>query len=206
MKRLLIFIAVIVLAASLGAQSLAELAKREKARREGFKGRPVVLVKNADLLRVQKVPGVEVAKPEEPAAEAQDVAPETVSSEAESAATPSGSGAPSGRRINPRVSNPGPDLMGENAAGVQTASRGAAALEAQLKAAQELVDLLATKMSALRQQYEYQDTMVPGYVIQQQMDETNQRLVKAQAQEARIRAEMQQKGLAAKKDAGSVDR
>jgi molybdenum cofactor biosynthesis enzyme MoaA len=64
------------------------------------------------------------------------------------------------------------------------------ALEAQLKAAQELVDLLTTKMNALRQQYEAQDAMVPGYVIQQQMDETGQRLARAQAQEARIRAEM----------------
>jgi hypothetical protein len=60
-------------------------------------------------------------------------------------------------------------------------------------------------MNALRQQYEFQDAMVPGSVIQEQMAETNQRLVKAQAQEARIRSEMEKKGLA-KKDPGAVDR
>jgi hypothetical protein len=60
-------------------------------------------------------------------------------------------------------------------------------------------------MNALRQQYEFQDAMVPGYVIQEQIVETNRRLVKAQAQEARIQAEMEKKGLA-KKDPGAVDR
>jgi hypothetical protein len=32
--------------------------------------------------------------------------------------------------------------------------------------------------------------MVPGYVIQQQLDETSQRLLKAQAQLARIQADL----------------
>jgi hypothetical protein len=47
--------------------------------------------------------------------------------------------------------------------------------------------------------------MVPGSVIQEQMAETNQRLVKAQAQQARIQAELEKKGLA-KKNPGAVDR
>jgi hypothetical protein len=78
-------------------------------------------------------------------------------------------------------------------------------LEAQLKAADELVDLLTIKMNALRQQYENQDAMVPGYVIQEQIAETNQRLMKAQAQQARIQAEMNKKGVG-KKDPAAVDR
>ena len=42
MKKLsIVFTAVIVLAASLSAQSLVELARREKARRETFKGRHI---------------------------------------------------------------------------------------------------------------------------------------------------------------------
>jgi hypothetical protein len=102
----------------------------------------------------------------------------------------------------PRVAAAGPALMGDGAAEDQATSGGT--LEAQFKAAQELVDLLTTKMNALRQQYEFQDVMVPGSVIQEQMAETNQRLVKAQAQEARIRSEMEKKGLA-KRDPGAVD-
>jgi hypothetical protein len=56
-----------------------------------------------------------------------------------------------------------------------------------------MVDLLTTKMNALRQQFEYQDAMVPGYVIQKQLDDTNQRLLKAQTQMARIEALVEKK-------------
>ena len=53
MKKLsIVFTAVIVLAASLSAQSLVELAKREKARRETFKGRHAPIVRAADLRKV----------------------------------------------------------------------------------------------------------------------------------------------------------
>lgn len=54
-------------------------------------------------------------------------------------------------------------------------------------------------------QYEAQDSMVPGYVIQQQLDETNQRLVKAQAQQARIEAMVEKRG-ATKKAPGDPER
>lgn len=205
MKRLLIVIAVIALAASLSAQSLAELAKKEKARREGLKDRHAVVIRNADLFRVQKTPAVTVTNPGEAAGDAggvegQDVEPATVLEEDNPASQPSGSGAPS-RRIVPAVAPNGPLITGEanrDQAGV------GGTIEAQLKAAQELVDLLTTKMNALRQQFETQDAMVPGYVIQQQMDETNQRLLKAQAQQARIEAQIAKAG-PAKKAPGATE-
>ena len=208
MKRLLIVLAVIGLAASLGAQSVAELARREKARRESLKGPRAVVVRNHDLMKVKKLPAVEVVLPGDEAGEVVPVAdpqgePQTVSDADESAVPPSGSGAPASRRITPRVSEAGPSLMGDNASADQSGAGGA--FDAQLKAAEELVDLLTTKMNALRQQFEYQDAMVPGYVIQEQIAETNQRLVKAQAQEARIRAEMSKKGFG-RKDLGAADR
>ncbi|OGD16706.1 MAG: hypothetical protein A2V76_02360 [Candidatus Aminicenantes bacterium RBG_16_63_14] len=191
MKKALILLAVIGLSASLGAQSVAELAKREKARREALRGRHAVVIKNADLLRVQKAPAVEVTNPDEAVGEAaldeaQDVQPATAA-----------------RRITPRVSADGPTIMGEGESVDLSSSE--KTLDAQLKAATDLVDLLTTKMNALRQQYEYQDAMVPGYVIQQQIDETNQRLLKAQAQQARIQAEFDKRG-AGKKDPGSPGR
>jgi hypothetical protein len=206
MKRVFIVLAVIGLAASLGAQSVAELAKREKERRESLKGRSAVVVRNHDLLKVKKVPGVEVASPDTLTGEPDQALGEDVAADSTNVAepvSPSGSGAPSGRRITPRVAAAGPALMGDDAAAGQSTS--GATLEAQLKAADELVDLLTTKMNALRQQYEYQDAMVPGYVIQEQIAETNQRLVKAQVQQARIQAEMKKRGLG-KKDPGAVDR
>ena len=208
MRRVLIVLAVIGFTASLGAQSVVDLAKREKVRRESFKGRHAVVVKNHDLLQVKKLPAVEVAALDAAVGdsgmgEAQDVEPATISSDADQAVSPSGSGAPPVRRIVPRVAADGPTLMGDGAS-ITPATSGQA-LEAQFKSANDLVDLLTTKMNALRQQFEFQDAMVPGYVIQQQIDETNQRLVKAQAQQARIQAEMDKRGLG-KKDPGAVDR
>jgi hypothetical protein len=199
MKRLFLIVAVLALAASLGAQSLVELARREKARRESLKGRSAVVVRNADLLRVKKTPAVEVIVPEpetgDEVAEGVDAGLEAAPGEEASTNLPSGSGAPSSRRIVPQVAPAGP-VIANSADRDQV--EGIGPLEAQLKAANELVDLLSTKMAALRQQYEAQDAMVPGSVIQQQLDETNQRLVKAQAQQARIEAQVA-KGAGAKK-------
>jgi len=207
MKRLLVFIAVIGLAASLGAQSLTELAKKEKARREGLKGRHAAVITNVDLLRVQKTAAVEVAPPEatlDEALEGEDpgAAAGTAPPEGETDNLPSGSGAPSGRRMVPRTGQDGPLITGDADRDQQ---EGTGTLDAQLQAAKDLVDLLTTKMNALRQQFESQDAMVPGYVIQQQLDETGQRLLKAQAQQARIEAQIAKKATA-RKAPGDVER
>ena len=205
MKRLALFVVVFGLAASLGAQSLADLAKQEKARRESLKGRHAVVVRNADLLKIQKAPAVQITTPD--IAEVDDVEntasePETVLGEDEQANLPSGSGAPPIRRNVPRSAPDGPLITGE---ANRDSEEGGGTLDAQLKASKDLVDLLTTKMNALRQQYEAQDSMVPGYVIQQQLDETGQRLVKAQAQQARIEAMVEKRG-AAKKAPGEPER
>jgi hypothetical protein len=204
MKKLLVVIAVIGLSASLGAQSLTELAKKEKARREGLKDRRAVVIRNADLLRVRKAPAVEVVLPaaeseEALAAEGVNAEPETVSEGTEPVALPSGSGAPSGRRIVPTVAPNGPVITGDVN---RDQTEGGGTLELQLQAAKERVDLLTTKMAALRQQFEAQDAMVPGYVIQQQLDETNQRLLKAQALQARIEAQIAKSGARKKAPGG----
>ena len=194
MKKALIFLAVIGLAASLGAQSLVELAKREKERRESFRGRHIVFVKNRDILQVKKVAAVEVTNPDAvPGDDLQGGAATDVSDDAGLARPPSGSKAASR-----------PTLMGDNAP--TAATEGGGPLEDQLKAADELVDQLTTEMNALLQQYEAQNAMVPGSVIQQQLEETNQRLVQAQNRQARIRAKIGKKSFALKKDPGSVDR
>ena len=195
MKRLLLFIAILGLAASLSAQSLAELSKKEKARRESLKGRSAVVIKNADLLRVQKTPAVEVAPPEAEMTEALEGEEPVGATGGGTASEPSGSGAPSGRRMTPRVGPDGPLITGE---ANRDQAEGGGTLDAQLQASKNLVDLLTTKMNALRQQLEFQDAMVPGYVIQQQLDETNQRLLKAQAQQARIEDQISRKTTARK--------
>jgi len=202
MKRIFVFIAILGLAASLGAQSLAELSKKEKARRESLKGPKAAVIRNVDLLRVQKTSAVEVAPPEAEMTEALEGEEPAGATESGTASEPSGSGAPSGRRITPRVGPDGPVIMGD---ADRDQAEGGGTLEAQLQAAKNLVDLLTTKMNALRQQLEYQDAMVPGYVIQQQLDETNQRLLKAQAQQARIEDQISRKATS-KKAPGEPER
>jgi len=198
MKKALIFLAVIGLVGSLGAQSLVELAKREKERRESFRGRHVVVVKNRDLFQVKKVAAVEVTNPDavpndDLQGADQGAAATDASDDVGLATPPPGSEAASGL-----------PLTGENA--TDDIAEGGGPLEDQLKAADELVDKLTTEMNALLQQYEAQNAMVPGSVIQQQIEETNQRLVRAQTRQSRIRAKMGKKSLALTIDPGSVDR
>ena len=75
----------------------------------------------------------------------------------------------------------------------------AEALADQLRAIDELVDGLTAEMNALRQRYESQNSMVPGYVIQEQMDELNRRFTRAQARQAAIEAKMVKLGLPVRK-------
>lgn len=204
MKRLFIVIAVLGLVASLGAQSLVELAKQEKARRESLKGRRAVVIRNEDLLRARRTGAVEVAPPANESGdvvsvESQDAELAASSQEDEPATLPSGSGAPPIRLITPAVAPNGPLITGD---ANRDQADGGGNLEAQLKSAQDQVDLLTTKMGALKQQFESQDSMTPGSVIQQQLEETSQRLLKAQAQQARIEALIAKSAGANKKGPG----
>lgn len=193
MKRVIVFFVLAGFAAALSAQSVADLARREKERRESLKGREIRVVTNEDLLRVNKRPAVEVSsrpagwdivEADEPDRDTeQEAAPGrvTVVSAPEAAEG-------SSRRITPRVTAPGPSLTGDTGSADQ-AGTGSGALDAQLRAAEELVDLLETKLAALKQEYEFQNNMVPNYVIEKELNDTYQRLQKAQAQETRIRSE-----------------
>ncbi|HSA96010.1 MAG TPA: hypothetical protein VLJ16_08165 [Acidobacteriota bacterium] len=201
-KRSLLFVAVLGLAASLGAQSLAELSKKEKARREALKGRHAATITNVDLLRVRKTSAVEVAPAEAGQSEVVEGEETVAGDQGETGSLPSGSGAPSSARMVPQIGPNGPLITG---GADRDQAEGAGTLDVQLKAAKEMVDLLTTKMNALRQQFEAQDAMVPGYVIQQQLDETNQRLLKAQAQQARIEAQIVKRA-GAKKPQAEVER
>lgn len=188
MKRVLVILAVLGLAAALEAQSLAELAKREKARRETFRGRHAVVIKNKDLLQVKKAPAVEVNNPA--VTDDGEQVPEPVDPSTDIAG---------GTGLRPR---PAAGTEGDPGAEAE----GGGPLEDQLKVVDGVVENLTNEMNALRLQFEAQDNMVPGYVIQQQMDELNQRLVKAQARQAAIREKMEKQGIPIRKSPGSPDR
>ncbi|HSQ79322.1 MAG TPA: hypothetical protein VLN41_01900 [Candidatus Bathyarchaeia archaeon] len=191
MKRILIVLMVLGLAASLGAQSLADLAKREKARRESL-GRHAVVIRNGDLLLVKKTPAVEVTRPEGWTGEG-DQAAEGGANPYEAAGLPEA----------------GPEATaepGQARAGAEAIPEGGGTLEEQLKVLDARVEELTDEMNSLRQQYEAQNSMVPGYVIQQRMDETNARLTQALARQAEVRAKLGNRAPAPKKDPANPDR
>jgi hypothetical protein len=193
MKRAILFIAMMGFSVALSAQSVAELARKERACRDALNGRHAVVVRNLDLLAVRKRPAVEISIPEE--AEGGQV---------EGAGTAAGSEG-SASETRESVSGVATEKPGMVMDEVPEEISASTVTMAQLEAAKERVDLLQTKMNALRRQFESQDAMVPGYVIQQQMEETNLRLLKAQAQQARIEAQIS-RSPAAKKAPAETER
>lgn len=185
MKRALIVVMVLGLTASLGAQSLVELAKREKERRAQFKGRHAAVITSRELALVKKTGAVEVIRPEV-------VGDEETTQPGETA-----------NEVG--LVNPGAEREG---AGQPEAAAGGAeepipdtpeALAEQLRTVDELVNSLMEEMNQLKQRYDAQDAMTPGYVIQEQLDAAIQRLTRAQARQAAIEARMKQMGLPVRK-------
>lgn len=166
-------------ATALGAQSLVDLAKLEKERREGFKGRHAIVITERDLLRVKKRPAIEVAVESEVIPEPDEG--EILDTESASETSPP---APAASIPPAEEAIPGPIVPPVKAPDVGPA------LKDQLLAAEELADLLGTKIAKLRRDYSSQENMVPNYVIEQQLTETLQRLQNAQAEAVRLKREI----------------
>lgn len=187
MKKSLALIALLAFAVSLQAQSVADIARREKARRESLKGVKVKLVTNADLGVIDKTPAV-VASPDPSAG------PNAGAANQGQSPTPAvGYLDTPIRRMVPNVIANGPSLI-EETDGADQASGSGGNLEAKLKAAQERVELLTTRMNALWQEFYSLNTMTPRDVIQKQIDETYQKLLKAQEAEAALKARLDARG------------
>jgi hypothetical protein len=185
MRKLFLFIAMVGLAATLSAQSLTQLAKTEKARRDALGGRRGPVVTNADLLRVKIRPAVEVVVLEEEAVEGL-----TEEGAAEEAAEGAAGTAEAEPGIEPAAGSEAasPETPGE-------ATEPGPTPEEKLRDTEDLIDLLETKIAALNQDYSHQTNMVPNYVIEQQLTETLKKLQNAQADAIRLRREIDQKRL-----------
>ncbi len=179
MKRIIVLTVFAALIGSLYGQSVAELARQEKARRDGLGAKRAKVVTNADLAAVRKTPAIVVVNPET----SEEANPSGVSAE-----PPADNS--SGVVMTPRVIKDGPGVFQDNsgsslgpATGADTASR--------LKAAEDLIDLLTTKINALMQQATNLDNMTPKDSIQRQIDETNQKLLRVQDEAAKLKAQLE---------------
>ncbi|MGZ7065946.1 MAG: hypothetical protein ACXVI6_06300 [Candidatus Aminicenantales bacterium] len=186
MKKRIAIALFLIAAGSLSAQSVVELSRQEKARREGFKGNRVRVVTNFDLTAVRKTPAVTIVP---------DLAAEPNSAEEDrepSAGLGSnGANAAPVRTIVPNVLPSGPTVFASGDSSDPASSASARTPEARLKAANEQVDLLTDKMNILLQESNNLNTMTPRDVIMQQIDDTSQKLAKAQDEVARLKAQIE---------------
>ncbi len=157
------------------SQSLAEIAKQERERREALKGKRAVVVTNADLARMKKKPALEVPAAEERPAEAGGAETPGPAPAAQPAA---------------ETAEPGQGLAAEEpeSASSQEMLR---ELQSRWEKAKEYVELLTLKMGALWQEYYGLENSTAKEAIQQSISETFLKLEKAQEDEILARRELE---------------
>ncbi len=168
----------------LSSQSLVELAKKEKERREKLKNQEKTVVTNADLSKIKRGPALTTsrqASPPEGSAMAGSSSEMSAQDKAEpSRAKPRSSDARSPDRAEPQKSTPDE-------------------FEQKWKNAREQVGLLTTRMNGLWQEFYSMDDMGSREKIQRDISETSLRLQKAKEEEAAARKEYQQARTPARK-------
>jgi vacuolar-type H+-ATPase subunit D/Vma8 len=167
------------LTSALLSQTVTDLAKREKERRESLKGKKTAIVTNADLAKIKKKAAYVTA-----GAEGQTQG---------QAAGSAGSTASTSNLSSPRQSSSLP--IGANdqlSRSSQTASQimnqqYRTQLEEQYNKAKEYRELLELKMNALQQQFFNMSDMKSKDLIQKDISETYAKLLGAQEVENRAR-------------------
>jgi hypothetical protein len=173
----------LILTSLLFPQSLSDVAKKEKERRESLKGNKAVAVSNADLARVKKKPAYVAAGPENQA-----------SSETEAAAS-SKTGALTGSETALSPNLPA-GLKNQLAESSQTASQ---RMNEQIKVdlrekyskAKEYRELLELKMASLQQQFFNMADTKAKELIQTEISETYAKLLGAQEVENKAREDLE---------------
>lgn len=172
------------LASFLFSQSLAEVAKKEKERRESLKGKKSVVVTNADLANLKKKPAVEMAPPETAAEletfESEEAALEEEAAEPEVLATPEAP-PPAQPAISPEL----------EAMSRQKFEEMRTELEGRISRTREYIELLEMKMNGLWQEFYSLDDMTSRDQIQQAIADTFLKLQKAQEDETKAREELE---------------
>lgn len=162
-------------------ENLAELARKERERRESLKGKKVRVVTNKDLEKLTKT-------------EALTLPPQTLETARPEVASPPTSQQVSGSQTSipatvhkVNVENPPQGSSGvfPGTPGAQDVTEGS--LEEAWKKAKEYVELLTLKLNSLWAEFYGQTDMKSKDYIQMQISETYDKLTKAQEEEARLR-------------------
>lgn len=185
----------LLLVSLLYSQSLTELSKKEKERRDSLKGKRIAVATNADLVKVKKKPALVVV-------ESPSVLDETIEGEETETAgtaetteetgelteTPEETAAAATQEQPQAAATPQETptaIMSEREfKGTRTD------LESKWKAAQEQVELYTLKMNGLWQEFYALDDMKSRELIQLQISETYDKLTRAQVEETRAKQEL----------------
>lgn len=188
-KKLFALICLLFLSAGLiSAQSLAELAKKEKERRQSLGDKKGIVVTNEDLAKIKRRPALETGQP------ATESLGQTMTSYEQSEVDKSSGGYQPSSTFH-KVINESPFSydVGSRAGELKY-------LEEAHKKAQEYVELLTLKLNALWQEFYSLDDMTPRDLIQQAIAETYLKLQKAQEEEEKLRKELEKQLSSIKKE------
>jgi len=177
-KKIIVGISLpLFLTSVLSSQSLVELAKKEKERREKLKKQEKTVVTNADLSNIKRGPALTTSRQADPP-EGSGMAVSSSEMSAQDKAEPSGAKARSSDARSPDRAQPQENTTDQ--------------LEQKWKSAREQVGLLTTSINGLWQEFYSMDDMSSRENIQRNISETSLRLQKAKEEEARARKEYQQ--------------
>jgi hypothetical protein len=204
-RWLAVFVLPLLLVSFLQSQSLAELAKKEKERRAALKGKPATVITTADLAKVKKRPAVETTTQEktaeEVAAEAGGAPPDSSAAGAQQEGAPPVAGDQAAQAAagvdKPVEEIPPAEPPAPSAQDIQKRQKELADT-AQQKA--EMVDLLTNKMNTLYQQFYGLDNMKSREVIQLQISDTYDKLLKAETESANAQKDLADFMAQSKKD------
>ncbi len=178
----------VFLANAAGAQSVAELARRQKARRAALKGKPAAVITNKDLAKVKRTPALVVQTPVEITAE--NVEEAVPAAEGGETAT----GAPAEATAQAAGTAPATQPAAPAETGALTEQQYKEKRDALAAAAarvQEYADLLQLRLGQLWQQYYNLDDMAPKDAVQAQISEVYTKMQQAQADALKAKTELE---------------
>jgi hypothetical protein len=182
MKKKAIFtLMVFMMGSFLYSQSLVELAKKEKERRENLKDKKSQVITNAHLNKLKKEEAIAI-----PPSEAKE---ENVENSTRASSTPPLINTPTLIKADQNISR------SEEPEGPNSLQN----LENKWKKADEMVGLLNLKMNALYQKYYNGDELTPRQKIEKEIGETYQQLQEAQKEADKAKAEFERAQAVSKK-------
>jgi len=167
----------LLMASFLQSQSLAELAKKEKERRAALKGKGATVTTSADLAKVRRRSAVESAGQEQTAEETAAQAGQADVKAQQGETPPAAGQAEVGAAEKPAEGTPPGETPAMSEKEFQAKQ---AELVETAKQKQEMIDLLTLKLNALYQEFYGLDNMKSREIIQIQISDTYDKLLKAE--------------------------